>query len=130
VGYKGSSQLLTDLIGGFIDVAWVPLNVTKQMIDSGKLKLLAINSRRNANEFANVPKMNKRYPGLENTDGFCVVLPKGASAESVAFWSKIIREYMNDEQAIKEAAANFNEISEFGPGPLKTSVESLAKAFK
>lgn len=130
VAYKGSSQLLTDLIGGFIDVAWIPINVTKPMIDSGKVKLLAANMRKNAGEFSGIPKMNQKYPGLENTDGFCVVLPKGASAESITFWSSLLREYMSDPHTIKSAADDFTEVSDFGPAPLKTAVDSLSKAYK
>jgi tripartite-type tricarboxylate transporter receptor subunit TctC len=60
IPYKGVVNILTDLMGGFVDVAFVPMagNVPA-LIEQGKISVLAIASPTRLPLFPNVPTMNE-----------------------------------------------------------------------
>ena len=45
IGYRGTAPAVTDLLGGQIDVMFLPIHVALQHVRAGKLKALAISSR-------------------------------------------------------------------------------------
>lgn len=65
VPYKGGAAVITDLIGGQIDMySASPSEVIPQM-GTGKLRLLAISSPTRLKELPNVPTIAETYPGYE-----------------------------------------------------------------
>ena len=55
--YKGEAPLLTDLIGGHIQLAMTTPPVVKPMADSGKVKLLGVSGTKRLKLFPNVPTL-------------------------------------------------------------------------
>lgn len=105
VNYKGSSPLIQDLIGGHIDVAYVPLTVTKSSIDSNKLVLLATDEDR-VGHF-NTPSLTNRFKSWEKTDGFVFALPPHTPPNIVEYWGKILEDYLNDKEVKSEFYKDF-----------------------
>lgn len=78
VPYKGSSQALTDLLSGHVELNFDSPPPTLQFIQSGKLRALAITSARRSPLLPDVPTMAEAgLPGLEFTQWFGVVGPAG-----------------------------------------------------
>lgn len=60
VPYKGMANMVTDLIGGFVDIAFIPVagNVPSLLVD-GKLKLLATATSERLSAHPEVPTLNE-----------------------------------------------------------------------
>lgn len=59
VPYKGASQMLTDVIGGSLDVALTDMGGALPLIRSGKLRALAVASRQRLAELPDVPTLRE-----------------------------------------------------------------------
>jgi tripartite-type tricarboxylate transporter receptor subunit TctC len=113
VPYKGSGQVLNDLLGGHIDVAQMPLSVIKPQLDSGKLKLLAV-TKQKVNEFPNIPVINHRYAKWKDFDGFVIVTPAKINADALIFWETFLKNYVGNLQVQKEFNNEFTTALPFG----------------
>ena len=65
VGYKGSNPMLTDLVGGHIDVGIDNLPSALALTKGGKLKALAVTSQKRSPLAPDVPTLNEVIPGLQ-----------------------------------------------------------------
>ena len=57
IGYKGQPPVITDLIGGQLDVAFVSIGLISQHVQSGKLKALSVIGQSRAKLLPNVPTL-------------------------------------------------------------------------
>jgi tripartite-type tricarboxylate transporter receptor subunit TctC len=84
VPYKGSPEVVTDLIGGRVDAYWIPISVGKSFIDEGKLRGLAVSSTQRASQLPDVPTTAEAgVPGFEFTLWFGLWGPAHMSPELV-----------------------------------------------
>lgn len=84
VSYRGTAQALTDLLGGQIDLMFLPIHVALQHIKAGKLRALAISSDTLSSLLPNVPPLKSLELGDMNVDMWYGLLgPKGISPEFV-----------------------------------------------
>jgi tripartite-type tricarboxylate transporter receptor subunit TctC len=111
VPYKGGGPVVTDLLGGHIDVAAVPLSIVKSHIDSGKLKLLASDEDIRT---PNVVLLKSRYQSWEKQDGFVFVVQSGTPQEAIQFWTTFLNEYLNHSDVKKSFEEEFTISSKFG----------------
>jgi len=64
VPYKTTPQVFTDLIGGQVDFTFVDVAASKALMDSSKIRALAVTSPKRFNGTPNVPAL-REVPGLE-----------------------------------------------------------------
>ena len=57
IGYKGQPPIVTDLIGGQLDVAFVSVGLISQHVQSGKLKALGVIGKERSKQLPNVPTL-------------------------------------------------------------------------
>jgi len=78
VPYKGSSQALTDLIGGQVQVMFANFPGTLQHVHSGKLRVLAVNGAQRSKLLPEVPTVAESgVPGYEANTWYGVIAPAG-----------------------------------------------------
>jgi tripartite-type tricarboxylate transporter receptor subunit TctC len=65
VPYKGASQFVTDLMTGRIQIAFTTMSTFVPLLNSGKIKLLAINEERGMPQYPNVPTVFEVLPGYD-----------------------------------------------------------------
>jgi tripartite-type tricarboxylate transporter receptor subunit TctC len=65
VPYKGGPQVLTDLVGGEIQVGFSVLATAAPLIASGKVRLLAVNGAKRYHVIPGVPTVSEELPGYE-----------------------------------------------------------------
>jgi tripartite-type tricarboxylate transporter receptor subunit TctC len=65
VPYKGGPPVLTDLVGGEIQVGFSILATAAPFIASGKVRLLAVNGAKRYHVIPNVPTLSEDLPGYE-----------------------------------------------------------------
>jgi tripartite-type tricarboxylate transporter receptor subunit TctC len=81
VPFRGSSLVVTDLMGGRITMSFIPPTATLPLIREGKVRALAVTSRERAPFLPDVPTMEESgFPGFGVTAWFGMVAPAGTSA--------------------------------------------------
>lgn len=81
VPYKGSSQVMTDLIGGRVDAYFDTLPSSLPFIQSGQVRALAVTSAVRAGTAKDIPTVQEAgVPGFQTTTWFGVLAPPNVSA--------------------------------------------------
>ena len=81
VPYRGSAQMVPDLIGGQVQVAFDGISSSIEHIRTGKLKALAVATAARLEALPEVPTVAESLPGFE-ASGWCgVVAPRNTPSE-------------------------------------------------
>jgi len=109
VPYKGSSQIVPDLLSGTVMMSMESsLATTLQHVRAGKLKAIAVTSPQRARALPDVPTVAESgYPGFEVETWFGLVAPAGTPQAIVAR----LHEAWAAGSAAPEARAAFDNIS-------------------
>ena len=83
VPYRGSAPALTDLIGGQVQVAFVPLTSSIEYVRTGKLRALAVTTNARSEVLPDLPPVSDFTPGYEVSSWFGVGAPKNTSTDIV-----------------------------------------------
>ena len=99
VPYKSGGQSMTDLFTGQVQVTFGVLASTVGFIDSGKIKLLAINGSKRYPKYPNVPTVNEQLPGYDRPPGWMAFLGPAGMAQPITrrLHAEIVKG-MNDPQ--------------------------------
>ena len=92
IPYRGTGPAVTDLLGGQIDVMFLPIHVALGQIRAGRLSALAISSERPHPLLPTVPPL--RQLGLGDLDvemWYGILAPKGVSPELVARYNSELK---------------------------------------
>lgn len=78
VPYKGSGPLLTDLLGGQVQLSFQVPSAASPYIKSGRLKAIAISGNKRTSALPQVPTFTEvGLPGIDVTTRFGIVAPAG-----------------------------------------------------
>lgn len=78
VPYKGSAPMVTDLLGGQVDVMFDNLPNAMPHVKAGKMRALAVTTPKRLPELPNVPTVAEQgYPGFEVAVWYGLAAPKG-----------------------------------------------------
>jgi len=103
IEYKGTAPAITDLMGGHIDLCFVGTQNLLSLVQSGKLKALAITGPTRWNELPDVPTMHEAgVTGYELIGWFGVWLPAKAPPELVNRLYQEIVKALDDPQVKKQ----------------------------
>lgn len=95
IPYRGTAQAVSDLLGGQVDVMFLPVHVALPQIRSGKLVALAIGSDRRHPLLPDVPTLAEARVGKVNVDmWYGVFAPPGTSPELVTRVNRELREIL------------------------------------
>ncbi|KUE85080.1 ABC transporter substrate-binding protein [Cupriavidus necator] len=83
VPYKGVAQILTDMQGGVVKVAFVDTSSSLPLIRAGKLRALAISGTRRAPATPDVPTMTEQGYRFDTDSWYGLFAPAGTSAAIV-----------------------------------------------
>ncbi len=85
VAYRGASQAMTDIVGGHIQVTSTALTSAAGTIASGRVRALAVTSRRRVGEYPNVPTfLEEGFSNIVAEVWFALSGPKGIPVDIVA----------------------------------------------
>lgn len=116
VTYKGGGPVLNDLLGGHIDVAFLPAPIVLPLIESKHLTLLA-----------STATLNKKYKNWINYAGYCLILPKDSTDTNKKFWTLVVKEYLNDNDVHKDIISNLGTVPPSGNEFLKQSIKNMVR---
>jgi tripartite-type tricarboxylate transporter receptor subunit TctC len=83
VPYRGSAPMVTDLIGGHVQVALDNLPASIEQIKAGKLRALAVTTAARWDSLPEIPAVAEFLPGYQASAFVAIGSPKGTPAEII-----------------------------------------------
>ena len=96
VPYKGSAPMLTDLLGGQVQVTFDNMPASINHIKAGTLRALAVTTATRSPELPDVPTVAETVPGYEASAFLGIGVPKGTPKEIVELLNKEINLALKD----------------------------------
>ena len=95
IPYRGTAPAVTDLLGGQVDVAFLPIHVALQQVKAGRLSALAIGSDKRHPLLPDVPTLAEAKAGNLNVDmWYGVFAPPGTPAAEVTKLNQELKEIL------------------------------------
>ena len=104
VPYKGSSQMLNDLVGGQIDLAFDNVPLILPQARSGNLVMLATATAERAPFDKDLPAVAEFVPGFEATAWHGYVVPAGTPKPIIDKLADEIRKFMKQPETVAKMA--------------------------
>lgn len=124
VPYKGSGPMVTDLLGGQVDTAWIDVSTATPHLNAGKLKPLVVTGPTRAPMLPNVQTLAENgYSGFEPLGWVGLLAPAGTPKPII---EKISRDIMRIVR-LPDVTARLNEQTLV---PVGNSPEAFAKVLK
>lgn len=101
VPYKGTGPLLTDLLGGHVDLTFSELGNVLQHVRGGKLHALAVGSAKRNPLLPEVPAMSEVLPGFVSATWSGLVAPAGTPPAIADRLSTVIHDALKQPEAVK-----------------------------
>jgi tripartite-type tricarboxylate transporter receptor subunit TctC len=120
VPYKGAGPVLTDLIGGQVQVFFDNLPSSASHIKSGNIRALAVTSAKREPSFPDLPTVADTVPGYEATAWFGVGMPKGTPREAIDKVNAAVNKALADPKVRARLA-------ELGGAPIAGTPEDFGK---
>ena len=106
VPYKGSSQIVADLLGGQLDASFATLGSVLSHAKSGKLTILAIASPKRHPQLPAVPTFEELgVPGYSADAWYGLMAPSGITATALQAMEKSIQSYLASPVAVEKFKA-------------------------
>lgn len=125
IPYKGGSNVVADLLGGHITSGLLPFGIVASHIESGSLRMIAINANNPPERYSDIPLIQKIYSDWIDFDWFCLILPPDTSIEIIKAWRNFMEQYLSDPNVLKEFKQEFTESVDKD----QQSAESTVKIF-
>jgi tripartite-type tricarboxylate transporter receptor subunit TctC len=120
VPYKGSGPLVTDLMGGNVQMAIDSLSVYLPQIRAGKLRALGVASLERSPIASDIPTIAEQLPGFEASALNYITVPKGTSPAIINKLNQAVLAVVNDPAMNKR-------MIDAGMDPKTSSPADLAK---
>ena len=92
VAFKGSSEAITQLLGGHIDMVTTAAGNVSAHVAEGRLRVVGISAnQRFGGALANIPTWKEQGVNLVYGGWRAIMAPKGLTAEQIAYWEGVLR---------------------------------------
>jgi len=104
VPYRGSAPALNDLVAGSVDCMFDNLGVSLQLVKAGKLKLIAVASKKRMASLPDVPTIAETLPGFEAVAWYAFAAPAGTPGAIVDKINAGVNAALRDPEIVKRLA--------------------------
>jgi tripartite-type tricarboxylate transporter receptor subunit TctC len=105
VAYRSSAQVITDLLGGQVQVYFAPISASVEYVRAGKLRALAVTTATRAAALPDVPPLGDFVPGYEMSAWYGIGAPKKTPAEIIDRLNREINAGLGDPGVTARLAA-------------------------
>lgn len=128
IPYKGSAPALTDLAGGQLQLMFDSMPSATPMINSGKLRAIAVTTSTRAKARPDLPTIAESgFPGFDISTWYAYWAPKGTPSDIVEKLSAAAAQALKNPEVIAKYEAMGAEPVGSTPAQFATYVESEAK---
>ena len=125
VPYKGSSQAMNDVLGGIVKVSFVGVPNALPNLNSGKIKALAVSTRKRYAELPDVPTLEEAgVPGYDATIWLGLLAPPGTPREVISKLNASIAKILSTPEARKLMASAGVDVATSSPEDFATLMQS------
>lgn len=120
--YKGMAPATLDVAGGHVNYAVTPLTVVLPLLESGKVKLLAIGGPGRNAKYPQVPTFVEKIKGFAvetSESNWGIILPKNSPKEVVDFYTNLFVTAGKDRALQEKLSSNLIYIRDTDLGPAK-----------
>src|SRR3954467_14959343 len=96
VPYRGAGPMLTDLLGGQVQITFDNMPSSIEHIRAGKLRALAVTTTQRSEALPDVPVLADFVPGYEASAWFGMSVPRGTPPEIIAKLNREINAALAD----------------------------------
>jgi tripartite-type tricarboxylate transporter receptor subunit TctC len=96
IPYKGASAAIPDLLGGNVDFYMSSVPSIQSQAAAGRVRVLAVTSKRRSPIFPNVPTVSETYPGFDAVTWFGILAPARTPSPIVARLNAEINKALQD----------------------------------
>jgi len=116
VPYRGSAPLMTDLLGGQIDVAMDFMPSYLPLVAGGKVRALAVTTSGRATQLPDVPTVQEAgFKGFEATAWYAIVAPTGTPPDIVTRLNDAVNAFLRSDKG--KAILEQNALQGVGGSP-------------
>jgi tripartite-type tricarboxylate transporter receptor subunit TctC len=135
IPYKGTQEVMTDLLGGRVEYYFAPISAALSSIRDGKLRAIAVSSARRSSSLPEVPTVAESgVPGFEFTLWFGVWGPAGMPADVVDKISKDVNRALADPGVRDRLAKLGNDTMSMTPAEfsqfVRKEIDDYARVIK
>jgi len=92
VAFKGSSEAITQLLGGHIDMVTTAAGNVSAHVAAGRLRVVGVSAnQRFGGSMGDIPTWKEQGVNLVYGGWRAIVAPKGLTADQVAYWEGVLR---------------------------------------
>ena len=128
VPYKGGGPLITDLLGGHVNIAFGTMPLFEQHVRSGKMKAIAALSKERISQLPNLALAGDTLPGFEAKTWFALLAPAGTPRDVVARLQGDVARALNDPKVKEELAGRGFEVVASTPEALAAFLAEQSEA--
>ena len=111
IPYNGMNPIMSDLLGGRVDSAWMPSHLAKPQIDAQKLVPLAVNVPERTWMFPDIPTLNESgYVNANVTFKMMLSAPAGTPKPIVEKIGRDVRTIMKDPEFYEKSIKPLGQI--------------------
>ena len=77
IPYKGSTPILTDIMGGRVDMAFIGISGAIQQARAGQVRAIALSTLRRSPNLPDIPAVSETLPGFELNSWYGMSVPAG-----------------------------------------------------
>ena len=129
VPYRGSPQVVQDLVGGQFDFAFIDARTVRTFIQSGRLKALASTSAGRLASLPDVPAVSESIPGFQFGAWVGVVVRSGTAAEARNALSAHTAAFVSDAASIAFLESIDSAPMPMSPDELRRFIESETRTW-
>jgi tripartite-type tricarboxylate transporter receptor subunit TctC len=124
IAYKGTTEAVTDLLAGRIDLLFAPITTALPYYVSGEARMVAVSGSKRAALMPDVPTfIESEHPALDIGTRFAVLGPKGIASSDVQVLSSAVAKAVATPDAIAILAKNGISPDYRGPSDLASFLE-------
>jgi tripartite-type tricarboxylate transporter receptor subunit TctC len=99
VPYRGSAPLMTDLLGGQIDIAMDFMPSYVPLVTEGKIRAIAVTTSQRAAQLPDVPTVQEAgFKGFEATAWYAIVAPTGTPPDIVTKVNNAVNAFLKSDK--------------------------------
>src|SRR5690606_6070999 len=106
VPYKGSGQIMTDLVGGHINLAVSAQAAALEMYRAGKVKIIATADKERSRQLPEVPAISETFPDFDVAGWGGLFGPEGLAPDLAARYERAVKKIMASPDFMQSMETN------------------------
>lgn len=131
VPYKGTSQVLTDLVSGEVQALFSSMPSLQSLIDKGSIRAIGMTGPSAAAQAAGIPEISKSgLPGFGYTTWYAMFVPKGTPDAVIQKLNTSLGKVLNDQALQQKLAPQGLELQSSSPTQLGALMTAEADSWR